>query len=157
MKYGTLSLVFVLLTVSCAASLPEKPAAPTLVIAVEPVHAERAPDDQDLEDQAVSISRSTNGTAFAASPAQETEYAFACQSFDQRNGWRSGIVTIHEPWDQPAGSLIPIPVLDFDVLADEAKQRFEARRDALTGQPVSPRTVCLFQGLTMKNQTPMWP
>ncbi len=157
MRSDTLSLLVIALSsIGCSVALPETPHASTPVVAVDPGHDEQAQDDLE-EPLDPASSRRPEKAVPPKEPEEGTDYTFVCQSFDYRIGWRSGVVTIRERWNEPTDSVVPVPVLDFDTLANEAKRRFDSQHADIPGIPGAPRTECSFQGLTLIRVEPYWP
>lgn len=155
MKYGILSLlVSALSCLDCAVSMPEKPAAPTVVVAVESDPAPTAAARRD--DGAVPAPPDVKPRrAIDVRPEQGTEYSFDCMALDFRNGWRSEKITVFERWVEPKGSIRLVPILDLNALAGEAKRKFEAKNPDIQGLPGAPKTKCTIQSLTLFSIVPV--
>ncbi|MFH1078551.1 MAG: hypothetical protein V1745_04730 [Patescibacteria group bacterium] len=135
--------------------LPDRPATPTVVVAIEDPRLSRPEGEEDelkrtddaLQPVAMSIPVEPPGT----------EYAFDCDVQDPWNGKRSGKIVVFEPWSDPVGGLEPFVIQDLDQLTSEAKRRFEAAHTEPRPLPGARKVDCELQGMTFIRIQPYWP
>jgi hypothetical protein len=136
-------------------SLPEKPATPTVVIAAD---AKPAVDTEEVSEETPAPSNiSANAKPVPAAEVQKgTEYLFNCQAFDNRLGWRSAAIGIFERWYEPFDPAAPLPIMDINAMANEARRRFEEQIVDIPGTGKYYHANCEFQGITLTNLPNVW-